>query len=195
MTGVQWIKLLERQSRESNKPIFTVTELTALCGLKRASLSVQLSRLTKAGVFFRYGHGLYGIAEYAPEIVVGYLDSAAYCTGHYALFKYGFITQVPSVVTCFTNKHHGRSRIRTVGSFTYEFVMPSSAIYNPPEPDALASPEQAFCDFVFICRNRGITPASIVTLRKLATLNRQEIKRLLKNYPATVRSEALRILS
>jgi hypothetical protein len=194
MTGVQWIKVLERQSKELNKPVFSVTELTALAGLKRPSLSVQLSRLTKAGIFIRYGHGLYGIADYPPEQIIGFLDAAAYCTGHYALFTYGMITQTPAVVTCFTNKHHGRSRIMSIGAHTCEFVMPSARIYSHPESGALASPEQAFCDFIFMCRNRGIAPAGVVTLRKLATLNRQEIKRLLKNYPATVREEALRLL-
>jgi hypothetical protein len=194
MTSVQWIKLLERQSRDFNKLVFAITELTALSGLKRPSLSVQLSRLTKAGVFIRYGHGLYGIQEYPPELIIGYLDAAAYCTGHYALFKHGFITQMPTVVACFTNRHHGRSRIVSAGANTFEFVMPGAGIYRHPVSSALASPEQAFCDFIFICRNRGITPDSVVTMRKTANLNKKEIERLLENYSNTVHEEALRLL-
>jgi hypothetical protein len=194
MTGVQWIKTLEHQSRDLNKPVFSITELTALSGLKRSSLSVQLSRLTKAGVFVRLGHGLYGVEEQPPELIIGYLDPSAYCTGHYALFKYGMITQSPTVITCFTNKHHGRSRIMSVGARTFEFVKPAPDIYRHPASRALAPPQQAFCDFVFVCRNRGVSPASIVTLRKLSNLNMQEIRRLLANYPATVRSETLRLL-
>jgi hypothetical protein len=194
MTAANWIALFRRQSRDFNKSVFTITELTALSQIARSSLLVQLSRLTKAGVFVRCGHGLYGAAERLPEQVVGHLDAAAYCTGLYALFRHGFVTQLPAVVTCFTNKRHGRSRIMHTRPYAYEFVMPAARIYRPPAAGALASPEQAFCDFVYVCRNRGFSPAGVITFRKLAKLNKKEIIGMLENYPATVREEAINIL-
>jgi predicted transcriptional regulator of viral defense system len=145
VTSIQWVRLLEKQYREFNKPVYSVTELASLSGLARHSLLVQLSRLVKKGVMVRYGHGLYGISEYSPEQVIAYLDSSAYCTGHYALFKYGFVTQIPTTVTCFTKRHHCRNRIVSAGPDRYEFIKPAPRIYSYPE-SGMASPEQAFCD-------------------------------------------------
>ena len=145
MTSVQWVKLLEKQHREFNKSVYTVTELMSLSGLKRDYLLVQLSRLVKKGVLIRYRYGLYGISECSPEQIVPYLDSSAYCTGQYALFKHGFITQIPTAITCFTKRHHCRNRIFSAGSNKYEFFKPMSHIHSCPE-FGMASPEQAFCE-------------------------------------------------
>jgi hypothetical protein len=100
----------------------------------------------------------------------------------------------PTRITCFTNKRHGRSRIVSAGANTYEFVKPAAGIYNRPESGALAPCEQALCDFIFICRNRGVTAAQVVTLRNMVSLDRAILDRLLVNYPATVRGEVVRLL-
>ncbi|MBN2187969.1 MAG: type IV toxin-antitoxin system AbiEi family antitoxin domain-containing protein [Chitinispirillaceae bacterium] len=193
MTGIQWVKLLEKQYREYNKPVYTVTELASLSGSARHSLLVQLSRLVKRGVLVRYKHGLYGIAQYPPEQVIAYLDPSAYCTGHYALYKQGFVTQIPSTVTCFTKKHHCRNRIFSAGPDRYEFFKPASRIYSHPG-SGMAPPEQAFCDYVYFCRNRGFKASSVSTFRKLSSLDKQKVEKLLAHYPKTVLKEASQLL-
>jgi hypothetical protein len=85
MTAVQWIKTLEKQHRDYNKSVFTTTEMASLSGQSRHFLLVQLSRLVKKGVLIRYKRGLYGEKEQPVEELIPYLDSSAYCTGHYAL--------------------------------------------------------------------------------------------------------------
>jgi len=195
MTAIQWIKLLEYQFEKYNKRAFTITELAALSGMSRASLHVKLNRFVKSGVFVRYIHGLYGLKKWPPEQIINYFDTDAYCTGHYALFKNGFITQVPTTVTCFTNKRHMHSNRMPIESNAYilEFVLPSIKIFDSSaRPNA--SPERAFCDFIFLCRDRGVTPDTFVTFRKLASLDKNKIRGLLPNYPKTVQNEALRIL-
>lgn len=193
MTAFQWIKTLEKQHRDFNKSVFTTTELASLSGQSRRFLLVQLSRLVKKGVLIRYKRGLYGEKEQPVEELVPYLDSSAYCTGHYALFKYGLITQIPTTVTCFTKRHHGRNRIISAGSETFEFFKPRAAIYSCPE-SKIAFPEQAFCDYVYYCRDRGLNPSSISTFRKLSGLNKMIIKNIYGNYPKTVQKEVTQLL-
>jgi hypothetical protein len=193
MTAIQWIKTLEKQYRDFNKSVFTTTELASLSGQSRHFLLVQLSRLVKKGVLIRYKRGLYGEKEQPVEELIPYLDSSAYCTGQYALFKYGLTTQIPTTVTCFTKRHHCRNRIISAGSNTFEFFKPKAAIYSCPE-SKMAMPEQAFCDYVYYCRNRGLNPSSISTFRKLSSLNKMEVEKICINYPGTVQKEAVQIL-
>lgn len=193
MTAIQWIKTLQKQSRDFNKSVFTTTELASLSGQSRHFLLVQLSRLVKKGVLIRYKRGLYGEKEQPVEELVPYLDSSAYCTGHYALFKYGLTTQIPTTVTCFTKRHHCRNRIISAGSNKFEFFKPRESIYSCPE-SKMALPEQAFCDYVYYCRNRGLNPSSISTFRNLSSLNKKETGKILINYPKTVQREVLMLL-
>lgn len=193
MTAIQWIKTLEKQCRDFNKSVFTTTELASLSGHDRHFLLVQLSRLVKKGVLIRYKRGLYGEKEQPVEKLIPYLDSSAYCTGQYALFKHGLITQIPTTVTCFTKRHHCRNRTISAGPNTFEFFKPRTAIHSCPE-SKMASPEQAFCDYVYYCRNRGLNPSSISTFRKLSGLNKKEIDKILIHYPKTVQKEVLQLL-
>jgi hypothetical protein len=55
-------------------------------------------------------------------------------------------------------------------------------------------PEQAFCDYVYYCRNRGLNPSSISTFRKLSGLNKMVIDKIFGNYPKTVQKEVVQIL-
>lgn len=193
MTAIQWIKTIEKQSADFNKSIFTTTELASLSGQPRHFLLVQLSRLVKKGVLIRYKRGLYGKKEQPVEELVPYLDSSAYCTGQYALFTHGLTTQIPNAVTCFTKRHHCRNRILSAGSHTFEFFKPGAAIYSFPE-SGIAPPEQAFCDYVYFCRNRGLNPSSLATFRKLSGLNGKVIDTILLHYPKTVQKEVMGLL-
>jgi hypothetical protein len=186
MTAVQWIRLLEKQYRDYNKSVYTVTELMAISGLKRNYLLNQLCSLVKRKVLIRYKYGLYGVIDCSPEQLLPYMDSSAYCTGHYALFKHGYVTQIPSTVTCFTKRHYGQNRIKSAGGKRYEFFKPRTFNQTCQE---IASPEQALCDYVYFCRNRGLSFSSLVTFRKLSNLNREKIKGILINYPKTVQDE------
>ena len=97
---------------------------------------------------------------------------------------HGFITQVPTVITCFTTRRHYRREMQTpIGRF--EFVCIKPPIYQCEER-ALARPEQALCDFLYITLRRGMDPASLLTFRRLNDLKRSVLARTAKRYPATV---------
>ncbi|MDD4340961.1 MAG: hypothetical protein PHO14_01860, partial [Kiritimatiellae bacterium] len=59
---------------------------------------------------------------------------------------------------------------------------------------ALVVSEQALCDYVFLCRKRGVAAASLVTFRNLDRLDSSVLDATLPRYSATVRQEVARIL-
>jgi hypothetical protein len=162
--------------------------------MRRRSLHVQLGRLQASKVLIRYAQGLYGAAHAEPDELMSCLDPGAYLTGHAALFRHGLATQVPTVLTCFTNKRHGRSRICRTPAAVFEFVTPARPLYRPPAPGRLVAPEQALCDFVFTCSRRGARAENLVTFRSLGKLSGDALRRVLPAYSKTVQKQVARIL-
>lgn len=158
-----------------------------ISGLDFGSLKVALSRLVMRGVITQYSKGRYGLPKaVGVDDLVPSLDAAAYITGMYALFRHNMITQVPTEVACFTNRRHNRSRVRMSPMGRVVFVCVSGSVYSRPEENPFVGPEQAFCDYVFLCRKRGVSPENIVTFRNLGRLDPSALKGRLENYPHTV---------
>ncbi len=187
MTSIEWQKLLQEQRDRHGKTVFTVTELANVSSMEPQSLKAALARLVERGVVERYTKGRYGLPRAVSiEDLVSSLDLAAYVTGMYALHRHGLITQSPTEITCFTNHRHNRSRVRLTPLGRIVFVSITNSVYAYPQERVVAAPEQALCDFVYLCRKRGIVPSDIVTFRNLARLNRRPLRRHLKRYPGTV---------
>ncbi len=188
MTSNQWRTCLQDQHRLHGKTIFTVTELTNMSGRSPHVLGVQLQRLCAQHVIERYAQGRYGLPDaVTPELLVEHLDPGAYITGAYALHRHNLITQVPVEITCFTNRRHNRSRIRTTPLGRLAFICVRPPVYSPPGQAPLASPEQALCDLVFLMRHKGLDARSQFTFRGLDRLDAQALARIVMRYPATVR--------
>jgi hypothetical protein len=195
MKARKWQQYLETEQRRHGKTVFTVTELANASGSRPHVLNVELARLCRQGIVVRYARGRYGLPEtVTPEMLLSQLDTHAYITGAFALHRHNLITQMPVEITCFTNRRHNRSRIRTtpVGRFT--FVCVQSPVYAPPSDAVLAGPEQALCDYVFLMCRRGIAPSSQVTFRSLHGLNPKAIRELTSRYPKSVRHPLATIL-
>jgi len=75
------------------------------------------------------------------------------------------------------------------------FVCVADPIYSYPQENGTASPEQALCDYVYVCRKRGVGPSDIVTFRNLHRLNFDELEARLKNYPATAKREIEQLIA
>jgi uncharacterized protein YcsI (UPF0317 family) len=112
----------------------------------------------------------------------------------YALYRHQLITQVPTEVSCFTNHRHNRSRIRVTPLGRIVFVCVTGLVYSYPQKNIIVSPEQAVCDFVHLCRKRGISPSDIVTFRNLNHLDSGLLQGRLKKYPSTVKCDVKRLL-
>lgn len=195
MKALEWRKYLDEQHRLHGKALFTMTELANVAGASRNVLNVELMRLRRRGVIVKYAHGLYGLPDVVPlEALVRAIDSRAYVTGLYALHVHSLITQIPSRITCFTDRHSPRGRERATPLGRLVFVCVRSRVFNPPEDGAVAGPEAAFCDFVYLSRRQGVVPESHVTFRGRDNLDAHVLHTLLERYPAAVRKHVLRLV-
>jgi len=188
MKAREWQRMFENQRRVHRKTVFTFTELANVSGSAPQVLNVELDRLRKQGIVARYSRGLYGLpGAVTPEELLEHLDSRAYITGAYALYRHNLITQIPVEITCFTDRRHNRSRIRTTPVGRFAFVCVRTRVYLPPSPDQLAGPEQALCDTVLLLRRSGVAPKNLLTFRELHRLDEAVLKDTASRYPATVR--------
>lgn len=195
MKAIDWQKTLQEQRDKYGKVVFTVTELSNVSSLAPKSLKVSLSRLVEDGIVQRYTKGRYGLpGTVRIEDLVPSIDSAAYVTGMYALYRHQLITQAPTEVSCFTNHRHNQSRVRVTPLGRIVFVCVTDSVYSYPQEKIIASPEQAIVDFVHLCRKRGVSPSDIVTFRNLHRLDSDLLQSRLKKYPATVKHETKRLL-
>jgi len=195
MRAIDWQQFFQKQRDKYAKVVFTVTELANVSALDPRSLKASLQRLVERGVIQRYVKGRYGLAGAASiEDLVPSLDAAGYVTGMYALHRHQLITQAPVEITCFTNRRHNRSRVRITPLGRIVFVCVSVSIYQYPQESVLASPEQALCDFVYLCRKRGVVPSDIVTFRNLDRLNTDKLRIWLQRYPTTAGREIEQLL-
>jgi hypothetical protein len=196
MRAIDWHKFLQTQRDEHQKVVFTPSELANVAGRDPRSLSVTLQRLVRRGVLQRYAPGRYGLPGAAgPEDLVSLLDGSAYVTGMYALYRHGMVTQRPAEITCFTLRRHNRSRVRQTPVGRLVFVCVAPPLYAPPEKAVIVSPEQALCDFVYLCRRRGVVASDIVTFRNLERLDRRALRDRLARYPRTVDRDVSHLLA
>lgn len=196
MRAIDWHKFLQGQRDKHRKVVFTTSELANVAGKDPRSLNVSLQRLVRRGVLHRYAAGRYGLpGTVGPEDLVPLLDASAYITGMYALYRHQMITQAPTEIMCFTNRRHNRSRVRQTLVGRIVFVCVLSPIYASPQGIVIASAEQALCDFVYLCRKRGLAAADLVTFRNLDRLDRQVLSVHLDRYPQTVEKEMNRLLA
>ena len=190
MTAIDWYRALQQLRDEHGKVVFTVTELSNVSCMDPRSLQTSLSRLVDRGVIEHYARGRYGMAgAISVEDLVASIDPGAYVTAMYALYRHQLITQAPQEVSCFTNRRHNRSRVRATSLGKIVFVCVARPAYSYPQDNAIASPEQAICDFVYLCRKRGVSPSDIVTFRNLHRLDSDLLQSHLKRYPAQVKRE------
>jgi hypothetical protein len=195
MKARAWQRFFEEQRRVHGKVVFTVTELANVAGCSRNAVNVELSRLRRHGDVSRYARGLYGLpGGVTAEGLLPHLDDHAYVTGMSALRRYNLVTQWPTVTTCFTNRYGPRGRDRETAAGRLRFVCVRGHVYTPPARGCVAGPEQALCDFVYLCRRRALETVSLVTLRNLHTLDEDALQRVLPRYPRTVRGEVRRLV-
>ncbi len=196
MRALEWQRRLQQQQDEFHKVVFTTPELANLAGTAPAALNVALRRLVGSGVLMRYAPGRYGLpgAVHLEDLVPA-LDSTAYLTGQHAMYRHRLITQKPAEAVCFSLRRHNRSRVRRTPLGNLVFVCVGPAIHSLPQETCVAPPEQAFCDFVLLCRRQGLRAESLVTFRNLDRLDPAILAATLARYPVTVRREAARLLA
>jgi len=196
MKASDWREILGEARNAHGKVLFTVTELAHVAHVGRNALNVELSRLRRQGIVARYAHGLYGLpgAVSAEELLLA-IDSHSYMTGLYALYRHHLIAQVPTAITCFTDRRSPRARVRSTPVGRFIFVCVRSEVYDPPGDKPMVGPEQALLDFVYLCRREGAAPLSQATFRDLDRLRAGVLGLLVKRYPSTVGADVERLLA
>jgi hypothetical protein len=195
MKAREWRDFLEVERTLHRKTLFTLTELVNAAGVTREVLNVELSRLRRQGVIVRYAQGLYGSpGAVSAEELLEAIDSHAYMTGIHALHLHNLITQRPTAITCLTDRRSPRACVRStpVGRFVFSCVR--RRVYCPPSGRPVAGPEQALCDFVYLCRREGVPAAAQVTFQGLSRLSRERLRDIARRYPGTVQEEVERLL-
>jgi hypothetical protein len=188
MRTLEWLSFFAEQRARHGKVVFSVAELANAAQTTLHALNTELGRLMGRGLIARYAHGRYGPTQGVnPEDVLPEVDSGAYITGFYALFRHHLVTQAPTEVACFTDRRHNRRADRVTPAGRLRFIWVSGSIYAKPAGQALATADQALCDFVWLCLRDGIEPRSLVTFRNLAALNWRRLERMLRRYPEQVR--------
>lgn len=195
MRAIDWQQFLQEQRDRHGKVVFTTTELANVSSQDWPSLKGALRRLVARGVMQRYVEGRYGLpGAVAVEALVRSLDPAAYVSGIYALYRHQLITQVPSEIHCFTDRRHNKSRVRNSSLGRIVFICVTGSAYAYPNEGIIAPPEQALCDYVYLCRKQGVDSSSIVTFRNLNRLETDKLQAHLSRYPKTVNQEVVEIL-
>ena len=171
MKTLEWQSFLAEQSAKHGKLVFSVAELANAAQTTLHAVNTELGRLMKRGIIRRYAHGRYGLARGVdPEHIVSAVDPAAYVTGFYALYWHHLVTQVPTEVTCFTNRRHNRKADRITPAGNLRFVRVPARVFAKPTASVVASGEQALCDFAWLNLRDGIDPRSLVTFQNLGEL-------------------------
>ena len=195
MRANAWRKYLEEQRERYGKVLFTVTELANVSCVSPSALNVELARLRGQEIIVRYSHGLYGMPHAVhPQVLVPAIDSHAYITGHYALYGYQMVTQMPATITCFTNRRSPRAQERVTPVGRLVFVCVRSNVYAPVPEGAIATPAQALCDYVYLSRRHGADPEALVTFRNLARIQAADLSPILARYPVSVQKHVQRLL-
>jgi hypothetical protein len=130
----------------------------------------------------------------SAEILVPAIDSHAYITGHYALHVHNLVTQVPTTVTCFTDRRSPRARVRDTPVGRLVFVCVRSGVYASTPEGLIAPPAQALCDYVYLSRREGVRPEALVTFRDLQGIRTPDFSDHLARYPLTVQKHVQRLL-
>ncbi len=195
MKANAWRTYLEEQRERHGKVLFTLTELANVACVSSAALNVELARLRRQDIIARYAHGLYGIpGAVSAQVLVPAIDSHAYITGHYALYRYQMALQTPAAITCFTDRRSPRARQRDTLAGRLIFVCVRSRVYSRVSDAAIATPAQALCDYIYLSRRHGAKPESLVAFRHLDQIRAADLAPILPRYPVRVQKQVQRLL-
>ena len=194
MKTLEWQNFFAEQRERHGKVTFSVAELANAAQTTLHALNTELGRLVARGLITRYAHGQYGLTNgVASEDILPALDPGAYITGFCALFRRHLVTQIPTEVTCFTNRRHNRRMDRITPAGKLRFICVPVCLYAKPGGQVLSPAEQALCDFAWLNLRAGVEPQSQVTFQNLNTLSRGRLDKTLRRYPENVRSTLGRI--
>lgn len=176
--------------RNSQKKVFSLSDLSQLTEERKDSLAVQLSRLVKAGFVKRIAYRWYANPFSPPskeEIAMG-LRRPAYLSMEYALAGHGILSQAVHTLTLVTTKLPYTYRTEDA---TYEYHQIRKNLfwgYRRYGTVQTAEPEKALLDFVYIHQKRGDLTvdrtASLLDDMDVNELDYRKLREYAQRFPA-----------
>jgi predicted transcriptional regulator of viral defense system len=161
----EWLSFFREHKR---KKISTLSDIVTLSDEKKASLSVQLSRMAKAGIVENPLKGIYLNPFNTPsaEEIAMVLRYPSYLSMEYALSESGILSQHAFTLTLVTT---GPTHTFTSEKHTYEYHQIKGSLfwgYKKEGSIQIAHPEKALLDLIYIryTRNRSRDKERIFSL-------------------------------
>ncbi len=137
--------------------IFHINHLKLLTSLSDASLRVSLSRLTKNNTVNRICRGFYANPLNLPtlEEISAQIYQPSYISLESALSAYGFLSQIPQVLTCVTTQ---LPRVFKTGFGTIEYRQVKGKYFygfEQKQGHCFAEKEKAVADLLYFSRPRS----------------------------------------
>lgn len=165
------------QLAKLGETVFHVGDLANLWGIKRRStLTMTLSRYTRAGLLYRIYKGLYAIkktAEIDPLLLgVKAMHGPAYVTGETVLFNAGIINQPPQEITLASDV----SKRFTIGGIRYrsrklsDLLLFNDSGIEMKNGVRIASPARAVVDLLHYNPNKHFDAPKHIDRKSVRTI-------------------------
>lgn len=180
-TQAKWFDLLR-----GGKSIYSFAELQRRTKLSKPALRRGLVRLAKIKLVASLGKELYANLVRPPvlEEAASMLYPPAYVSLESALFEHGVLDQAPHVLTCVTLNKTKLFRTK-LGEISYAHLKTDLFFgYHTHEGKALAEPEKAALDFVYLQKQNGIEPT--LDEWNWEHLDLRRLRKIAAKYPASV---------
>ena len=177
----------------TGKTFFTLTDLKKFYSSSQASLQVLLSQWTAKNLIYNLGKNFYSfnLAQVDYLVLANAIDTHSYISFEYALYYYNLINQVPSVITCATQK---RSRQIKMSNWVFEYTHLKDDLffgYELKNKIYIAAPEKALADLIYLIA-RGKRSVDFLTLEK-EKIDQKKLRQILKKFPEYTIKKAIKL--
>ncbi len=175
----EWLSFFKHYKE---KKLFSLSDIVQLTGENKLSLSVQLTRLVKAGVINRASRTWYENPFIPPpyDEIAMVIRYPSYLSLEYALSKQGLLSQTVYALTLVTTKLPYTYRTDRA---IYEYHQISKSLfwgYRREGMVLIAQPEKALLDLIYIrcVKTRELTVRGVASLVNDMALHELDLKKL-----------------
>ncbi len=195
---LDWTKVLSSEARLSD--VVLVDAIATKYELPLPSVWKALSRLADRGLLSRVAKGVYVnrlVRDSAAEDFIKFLRPNSYVSLESALNHWGLSTQSSVALTCVTT---GKPKEYRTPEFAITFRTISKRLYwgfvekqTRYSKYAIAEPEKALLDWVYLTLQAGLTPS--LDEIEFKSIDKQRLAKYAIKYPGTVRNTLMHSLA
>lgn len=188
------LDLLEKL-KTIEKPFFPTSDLEKITGLKKESLKVGLSRLSRKGVIIRLSKGIFTLPENLDKLpeIANQLYEPSYLSFESVLSRHGILNQVPYAITFATIRKTKKIEILDTEAEYHQLKHNLYTGFFKEDNLFVAYPEKALLDQLYLI-SRGKASLSIEELN-LNPINKERFIKFSKFFPFSVQKVAKKLIS